>query len=144
MRLILALALLPLPAAAWEFSPDPMCTLTHQAEDAEIAITYDSAVPQYTLFITLRSGEWPDAAGFQMIFGGGRDVTIGTTLHSLSADSATLTVRDSGFGNVLDGLEFNDTVVSTSGATTVIADLSDAAPAVQAFRACPSDLPATS
>ena len=67
MRLILALALLPLPAAAWEFSPDPMCTLTHQAEDAEIAITYDSAVPQYTLFITLRSGEWPDAAGFQMI-----------------------------------------------------------------------------
>jgi hypothetical protein len=44
----------------------------------------------------------------------------------------------------LGGLEFNDTVVSTSGATTVIADLSDAAPAVQAFRACPSDLPATS
>ena len=144
MRLILALALLPFPALAWEFSPDPMCTLIHQAEDAEIAITYDSALPQYTLFITLRSGEWPNAAGFQMFFGGRRDVTIGTTRHSLSTASATLTVLDSGFGNVLDGLEFNDTVVSTSGATTVIADLSNAAPAVQAFRDCPADLPATS
>lgn len=144
MRFILALMILPLPALAWDFSPDPICTLTHQTDTAEIAITYDANLPEYALFITLRDGVWPDAPGFRMIFGGGREVDIGTNQHRLSGDGATLTVRDAGFGNVLDGLEFNESVVSASGDTVVIANLSGAAPAVQAFRACPADLPATS
>jgi hypothetical protein len=77
-----------------------------------------------------------------MEFFGPRPLAIGTDRHS--ADGATLTVRDSGFGNVLDGLEFNTNAVATSGARRVQIALDAAAPAVQAFRACPSNAPATS
>jgi hypothetical protein len=138
MRLILVLLTLPLPAAAWEFSPDPICTLTHLTDEAEIAITYDASIPEYALLIALRTGEWPDADAFQMIFEGAQDLAIGTSEHTLSLDGATLTVRDSGFGNVLDGLEFNALMWATAGEVFVTAPLTDAAPAVQAFRACPS------
>ncbi|MCF2870876.1 excinuclease ABC subunit B [Octadecabacter sp. G9-8] len=144
MRLILALLTLPLPAAAWEFSADPICTLTHQTTDAEIAITYDAALPEYALFITLRTGTWGEPPAFQIGFLGGRNGQIGTTQHRLSGDGATLSVRDSGFGNVLDGLEFNADGFATTGATTVDFTLTDAAPAVRAFRDCPSGVPATS
>jgi hypothetical protein len=142
--MIIAFALLPLPAAAWEFSPDPMCTLTHQTGEAEIAITFDDSLPEYALFITLRTGEWPNADGFQMVFTGTRGLTIGTTSQTLSQDRATLTVRDSGFGNVLDGLEFNSFMAAAAGEVIITAPLTDAAPPVQQFRACPSDTPATS
>lgn len=144
MRFILILTLLPLPAFAWEFSPDPICTLSHQTGDAEIIVTYDASLPEYAVHITRQNGTWDAAPSFRMAFGGGREVEIGTTRHSLSTDGTTLSVRDRGFGNVLDGLEFNENVVSTSGGTSVIANLTDAAPAVQAFRACPTEPPATS
>lgn len=144
MRYVIALALLPFPALAWEFSPDPICTLTHQTSEAEIAITYDASLPEYALFITLRTGEWSDAQAFQMGFVGPRQLTIGTNQHRLSADGATLSVRDSGFGNVLDGLEYNIQMAATAGETFLTASLSEAAPAVRAFRACPTDVPATS
>jgi len=42
MRIALLLAALPLPTYAWDFSADPICTLTHQTEQAEIAITFDA------------------------------------------------------------------------------------------------------
>jgi hypothetical protein len=144
MRLFTLLILLPVPAAAWNFSATPMCTLTHQAETAEIAITYDPDKPEYALFITLRDGTWDDAPTFGMAFAGGRRIDLTTRQHDLSADGATLSVRDSGFGNVLDGLEFNAAVFSTSGGTVVQADLDGAAAAVQAFRACPDTAPALS
>jgi len=144
MRFVLILILLPVPAAAWEFSPVPVCTLSHRTDVAEITITYDAALPEYALKIALRDGAWDNAPSFRMVFGGGREVDIGTTRHLLSADGTTLGVRDTGFGNVLDGLEFNESVVSVSGDTIVIANLNQAAPAVRAFRACPTDHPATS
>lgn len=144
MRLLFALLLLPAPAAAWEFTPAPICTLSHQTAEADITITKDVSLPEYALFITLRNGDWADAPSFRMVFGGGREIDIGTTAHELSGDGKTLSVRDRGFGNVLDGLEFNQTVLSMSGNTGITADLADAPPAVRAFRACPSDDPATS
>lgn len=144
MRLAMILALFPLPVLAWDFSPDPICTLTHQAKDAEIVITYDASLPEYTLMVTLRRGTWPDAAVFYMDYPNGAGPNISTTRHSLSADGATLFVRDRGFGNVLDGLEQNGSLAASSGTTRVTADIADAAPAVRAFRACPSDAPATS
>lgn len=144
MRFALILTVLPLPAFAWDFSPDPVCTLTHQTDTAEIAITYDVSLPEYALFITLREGEWDNAPSFQMTFQGGVPVTIGTTRHMLSGDSATLSVRDRGFGNVLDGIELNTSLAAGTGARFVTADTSDAAAAVQAFRNCPSDDPAVS
>ncbi len=134
MRFAVILALAPVPALAWEFSPDPICTLAHETDTAEIVITYDVNLPEYALSITLKNGTWADAPVFGMEFIGPRPLAIGTTL----------TVRDSGFGNVLDGLEYNAGAVAVSGATTIPMLLTDAAPAVRAFRACPSDSPTTS
>ena len=134
MRFAVILALAPVPALAWEFSPDPICTLAHETDTAEIVITYDVNLPEYALSITLKNGTWADAPVFGMEFIGPRPLAIG----------ATLTVRDSGFGNVLDGLEYNAGAVAVSGATTIPMLLTDAAPAVRAFRACPSDSPTTS
>ncbi|SLN46442.1 hypothetical protein [Pseudooctadecabacter jejudonensis] len=142
--LILIAAMAPTMGQAWSFSPDPICTLTHQADAAEIAITYDDSLPEYALFITLRQGEWPASASFEMTFQGGIPVTIGTTRHVISADGATLSVRDRGFGNVLDGIEFNAGLAALAGGARVTADTRDAAEAVQAFRACPADIPALS
>lgn len=145
MRIALILALMPLPCLAWEFSPDPICTLIHQSDMAEIAVTYDARLPEYALFITLRDGVWADASTFQLIFGGGIGGAIGTTQQTISTDGATLTVRDSGFDNVLDGLEFNRRMgVLTDAQMLFEVLLDDAAPAVQAFRACPDDTPALS
>ncbi|QEE34855.1 excinuclease ABC subunit B [Octadecabacter sp. SW4] len=142
MRFAVILALAPVPALAWEFSPDPICTLAHDTDTAEIVITYDVNLPEYALAITLKNGTWADAPVFGMEFIGPRPLAIGTDRHV--TDGATLTVRDSGFGNVLDGLEYNAGAVAVSGATTIPMLLTDAAPAVRAFRACPSDSPTTS
>jgi hypothetical protein len=45
-------------------------------------------------------------------------------------------VTDSGFGNVLDGLQFNDTATAVTGAAELRIPLEGAAPAVEDFRAC--------
>lgn len=144
MKMIALLALLPLRAAAWEFSPDPLCTLTHQAETAEIVITKDVTVPEYTLTVMLRSGAWPDAPVFFMDYPNGVGPDISTNRHTLSADRATLIVRDRGFENVLIGLEENGILYASSGGLRVTADVAMAFGAVQEFRACPADAPATS
>ena len=56
----------------------------------------------------------------------------GTTLTV----TVTVTVTDTGFGNVLDGLELNDTATALIGTAQVAVPLSDAATAVRAFRTC--------
>lgn len=65
---------------------------------------------------------------------------ISTNRHTLSNDDATLTVTDRGFGNVLDGLEFNETATALLGEQAVVLSLEGAASAVQAFRACTRSL----
>lgn len=144
MRLIALLCLFPLPALGWSFSPDPICTLSHQTDAADITITYDANLPEYALIIELRSVLWPVTPSFDMVFLGSNRLHIGTTQHQLSDDRTTLTVRDSGFGNVLDGLEFGAVGVARADRFMVQLDLDDAPAAVQAFRACPTDPSATS
>ena len=56
--------------------------------------------------------------------------------HALSDSNQTLNVADSGFGNVLDGLQFNATALAFTEAQTVTIPLEGAAPEVQKFRAC--------
>lgn len=63
-------------------------------------------------------------------------MTIGTDRHVLSPDGRSLTVTDTGFGNVLDGLAFNTTATALSGAEALPFDLAGAGPAVEAFRSC--------
>jgi hypothetical protein len=125
-----------MPAAAWEARIGLVCVLTHATEAAETRLTYDPAVPEYTITIRLRGGAWPDAPTFSMRFDGPQGRVISTDRHVLSEGGAALTVTDSGFGNVLDGLQFNDTAIAFAGDTAVSLPLDGAAPAVADFREC--------
>jgi hypothetical protein len=134
--LLLLLALIPAPALAWEFRADPICTLTHAAAAVQVIVTHDPAIGDYAIALTLAEGTWPAAPAFHIAFAGGRALTIGTDRHDLSDAGRTLTVRDTGFGNVLDGIEFNSRALAWSGAQAAEVGLDGAGPAVQAFRAC--------
>ena len=138
MRTLPALLIcLPAIAPAWEFTPVPICTLSHVAREVETVVTYDPAIGEYAIALTLSSGRWPPATVFGIRFEGSAPNLIVTDNHEIAeADGATLTVRDSGFGNVLNGLEFNTTALAMIGSTTVAIPLEGAAPAVSEFRAC--------
>lgn len=133
MRSILTLILFAAPAHAWEFTPNPICTLSHTEPTADIAVTYDHATRLYAIAVTSPDG-WPKAAAFSIRFDGAQPSTISTTRHS--TDANTLTVTDVGFGNVLDGLEFNATATAFTQTAAVTVSLTGAAPEVQKFRAC--------
>jgi len=137
MRPLLSLLLLATPAPAWEFLPTPICTLTHSAGGVDIFVTYDASLPEYTITVT-RAEPWPVGAVFVLGFEGNRPSRLTTEQHELSSSGTSLTVRDSGFGNVLDGLEFNAVGIAMVETASVSFDLSNAAPAVQAFRDCPA------
>ena len=141
MRLALLLALIATPAAAWEFRADPVCTLTHATRDASITITRDPALPEPYAIAVTRAEPWPAAPGFAIGFQGARPFVIGTDRHRLSPDGRTLTVTDTGFGNVLAGLELGGRAVATSGGAEAAFDLTGAAGPVQAFRACQPGIP---
>ena len=99
-------------------------------------MTYDPATGQYAIALTLASGTWGASPGFSIAFIGERSLRIGTDRHQLSNNGATLTVTDSGFGNVLDGLQFNNDFVAVTDATAMDVPLAGAAEPVAAFRAC--------
>ncbi|GAB5448074.1 hypothetical protein [Gymnodinialimonas sp.] len=137
-RIVLSIALLlHAPAAtAWEAGVDGrLCTLTHTEGDTAMRLTYDRSVPLYTIAVS-GAEPWPVAPQFTMTFDGPRPNTIRTDRHVLSPDLNTLSVSDRGFGNVLDGLQFNETAAATSGALTVRVSLDGAASEVEAFRTC--------
>ena len=137
MRFAPVLALLAAtPLHAWEFSATPICTLSHATQETTVRVTYDPRVPEYAIALTRTAADWPDAPVFALRFDGPRGLTISTTRHRLSDGGTTLTVTDTGFANVLDGLELNDTATALIGAAQVAVPLSGAATAVRAFRAC--------
>ena len=133
----IALVCLASPATAWEFSASPVCTLSHVGAEAEVTLTFDPAGPEYAITITRRDAPWPDAAVFGITFRGMAGLSIGTDRHVLSDGGASLTVTDSGFGNVLDGLQYNTVALAQSGEAVVQIDLREAAAPVAAFRRCP-------
>lgn len=133
----LLLCLIATPLAAWEFTPDPICTLSNPGEGAETVVTYDARLPEYAIAITLADGTWPEAPVFSIRFLP-NGPTISTSRHVLSDDNRRLTVTDRGFGNVLNGLEFNALAVAILGDLQVPIPLDGAAPEVARFRACPA------
>ena len=139
IRLVL-LCLLPTSLSAWEFTPGLPCRLTHQSAEAAIELTYDPTQPLYTLTI-IRAGPWPRAPQFEMQFDGPRAVRIGTDRHQLSQDMHALRVADAGFGNVLDGLQFNVTATALTGGVRVAFPLDGIASPLAAFRACAPSKP---
>ena len=133
MRFALLVSLLTTPAAAWEFSSRPVCTLTHETSEVAVKVTYDARIPEYAITLT-RGTPWPAYPIFAMRFDGPRGLTISTSRHTVNEGS--LTVTDRGFGNVLNGLEFNETVLAMTGEEAVTIPLAGAAQAGQDFRAC--------
>ncbi|KQI72204.1 excinuclease ABC subunit B [Loktanella sp. 5RATIMAR09] len=138
MRTALAFLLLASPATAWEFSASPICTLTDTQEAGEITVTYDPAITEYAVTVTLPQGRWSGDPVFGMAFANDRPISIQTDRHSVSPDGRSITVKDRGFGNVLDGLEFNARAYAILGDITVGFDLDGIGPAMTAFRNCPA------
>ena len=137
MRFALAfLLLVTMPAAAWEFTPLPVCTLFDDTDMRRVVVTHDPRLTQpYEITVT-GTTPWPESPVFSMRFDGPRGLIISTERHRLSDSGRTLSVTDTGFGNVLNGLEFNDTATALSGDIAVSFPLVGAAPEVRAFRAC--------
>lgn len=133
----LMLALVASPALGWEFTPTPVCTLSHEGTEAAVKVTYDPRQPDpYAIALTLPGAVWPAGPVFTITFEGVRTLTIGTDRHRVSEDGAMLTVTDRGFGNVLDGLQFGGQAVVRLDGVTARVPLAGAAEPVDAFRAC--------
>ncbi|MBO6893644.1 MAG: excinuclease ABC subunit B [Roseibium sp.] len=127
------------PALAWEARSGAVCELVNDGEGAQVRVTFDPAIPEYAIAVT-PGRALQDGPVFAMRFDGSRSNTIATDRHVLSGDGATVTVRDRGFGNVLDGLEFNHTATVLLGDQAIAVPLDGAGPAVRAFRDCASGL----
>ncbi len=136
MRLILLFALsLTSPAQAWTFTPGLICRLSHETPSARIELTYDPAIPLYSITIS-RDAPLPEATPFTMRFIGPAARVIATDRHSFNVDNTAVTAQDAGFGNVLDGLQFNEMAEAVLGGTTLSFPLDGAAQPTAAFRAC--------
>lgn len=139
-RISIALLTLTAPANAWEFTPGSPCLLTSPPGDVAMALTYDPSAPRYTVSITAPE-PWPKSQLFVMQFDGPIARQIGTNRHTLSDDGRTLTVTDSGFGNVLDGMAEGAQVVALAGDVAVVISLSGVKAPLAAFRACEAVIP---
>ncbi len=127
------------PALAWEARIGTICELTHAEAGGDVRVTYDPRVAEYAITIRRGAGAWPEGPIFVIRFDGGRALTIQTDRHALSEGGSALTVTDRGFGNVLDGLHYNETATAYLGDTALSFALTGpepAAPAVEEFRRC--------
>jgi hypothetical protein len=134
-KLTLALTLLTSPAFAWDFTSGAVCTLSDATDTAEIVLTYDPALPRYTLSITTDAA-WPVDGTFSMTFANTRPAVIRTDRQTLSQDGMTLSVADSGFGNVLNGLEFGGQIRAAVGDRAVDISSDGIKGPMGAFKAC--------
>lgn len=139
LRIVAILMLASTPAAAWEANSDGLCTLLHNEGAGSVRVAYDTSTQTYSISIT-SSRLWRSGPIFAMRFDGPQSNMISTNRHVISDDGMKLTVTDSGFGNVLDGLEFNQTATAVLGEQTLTFGLETAGPAVREFRECASGL----
>jgi len=137
--LILLMSVLAAPAAAWTFRADPVCTLDHQTDALRVTVTHDPRLEQsYAIALTLAEGVWPVGDLFAIRFDGARNLTITTDRHVLSDGGSTLTVTDTGFGNVLGGIGMNQRAVVMTGGAALVIPLQGAGGPLDQFLACPA------
>jgi hypothetical protein len=136
MRAALVLLLVATPAGAWEFTPVPVCTLSHAEPEASVTVTWDPSLSEPYAIAVTRAVPWPEGPVFAIRYDGTRTLTISTGRHIRSDGGTTLTVTDRGFGNVLDGLEFNATATAMSGDAETAFSLDGASGPVRDFRTC--------
>ena len=137
MKTAMALILSATPVMAWDFSPTPLCTVTHEDGGVSVRMTYDPRQAQAYAITLTRDSDWPDGGVFSIAFEGPAELTISTNRHIV--DGPSVTVTDTGCGNVLDGLEFNRRATAYLGATSLSVSLDGAQDKVQAFRACTAE-----
>lgn len=135
----LVLVAAALPARAWEARSGAVCEIVHSAAAGDVRVVYDPATRLYGITVT-RPAPWPDAPAFAIRFGT-TGLVITTDRHVLGEGGRALSVTDTGFGNVLRGLETAGSATAYSGDATAEFDLAGAPEAVAAFRAC-TDAPA--
>lgn len=141
MRMLSLISSLPLllaaPAAAWDFTDDPVCTIWHDTGSAEMRVTYDPRQAEpYAITVTLADTSWPNAPVYAIQFRGMMSYAITTNRHRLSEDGRSVVASDTGFGNVLGGLANGLFATPMLGSQTVDVPLVGAAEAVAAFEAC--------
>lgn len=136
--LAILIATIASPTMAWEFAETEVCTVFHDDPAATVTLTFDPATGVYDIALTLKSATWGDGANFRILFEGANPIAIGTERQNISDDGMTLNVFDSGFGNVLDGIQFNDRMTATLGDQSVVIPLDGAKDPMAAFRLCPS------
>ena len=129
--------MLSTPAAAWEFSPVPVCTLTQETDAGTVTVTHDPRRAEpYAIALDLKNGAWAGAPVFALRFDGPGPRTITTDRHQLSPDASRLTVTDTGFGNVLAGMATNFVAMAVLGDQSLVIPLSGARPEVERFMSC--------
>lgn len=131
----LTMILFASPALAWDFTSGQICTLSDATDTAEIILTFDPALPRYTLSVTADTA-WPTGGTFMMTFANTRPAKIQTDRYVLSVDGMTLSVSDSGFGNVLNGLEFGGQIRAAVGDQLVELTSGGIAAPMEAFKNC--------
>ncbi len=137
MRFAALFFLFASPAFAWDFASSPVCTLSHQTDKANLTISYDArSDAPYAIEITQGEAVWKPGPVFMMGFDGPRRSMITTDRHRLGASGKSLTVKDQGFGNLLDGIEHNYVALARSGETSLVFSLTGAASAVRRFKVC--------
>ncbi|MEM6637096.1 MAG: excinuclease ABC subunit B [Pseudomonadota bacterium] len=135
--ILLIAATIATPAAAWEFSTEAnICLLRHGGSEGDVRVTYAPGLAVYGITVSRGEAPWEPGAIFAIQFQGPRALTISTNRQQYSGGGRDLSVTDRGFGNVLNGLEFNTSATAILGNQTVRFDLRGAAPEVRKFRAC--------
>lgn len=123
------------PTLAWQFSPDPICTVGQDDGRLAVTVTHDPRTGDYAIRLD-RPGGWPDGPVFSIAFSGPRGFMITTQRQVIAGNS--LTVTDRSFGNVLKGLETGLDATAMIGDASERFSLSGADEPVARFRACTS------
>lgn len=102
-----------------------------------MVVSYDPlATPPYRITVTLAEGAWPRTSPYAIRFEGPNGFAITTDRHRFSEDGSAVIAEDTGFGNVLRGLEGNFIAAPVLGAVALPVPLAGAEAAVAQFRDC--------
>ena len=79
--------------------------LSYDEESAQVVLIHDpSRAMPYVIEVTRTDAGWTPAEIFSIRFEGPGQLTISKDRHELTENGTVLSVADTGFGNVLNGL----------------------------------------
>ena len=100
-------------------------------------MTHDpSRAMPYVIEVNRTDARWTPAKIFSIRVDGSEHIAISTGRHELTKNGTSLSVSDTGIGNILNGLEFNHVADAVLGVRVLIIQLTGAAPEVARFRDC--------